>query len=76
MEIFRSLSPNISQREKDGAAYAYFVRAVGENRHPNVRFLDCADLMPLPNPCDNTTKDHFTLQHTTEFDTFTKLCLS
>ena len=62
----------ISQRDRDDAAYASFVRAVGENRQPSVRFPDGADLMPLSNSHDVSSTDHFTLQHTTDFDTLAK----
>ena len=37
----------VSQRDKDDASYASFVRSVGENRQPNVRFPDGTDLISL-----------------------------
>lgn len=40
---------------------------------PNARFPDGADLTPLTNCCDNTTTDHFTLHHTTDFGTSTNI---
>lgn len=58
----------ISQRDKNDAAYSAFVKDVGEDKVPNERFPDGSELMPLSNAYNTSTSDHFTLQHTTEFD--------
>ena len=62
----------VSQRDKDDASYASFVRSVDENRQPNVRFPDGTDLISLSNCNDDNTADHVTLQYTTDFEELSK----
>ena len=56
-----------SQRDKEDAQYASFVRAVGEDTQPVVHMSN-GDMVSLSNTDDHSTTDYFTLKYTTEFE--------
>ena len=56
-----------SQRDKEDKQYASFVRAVGGNRPPTIHMSN-GDMVALSNASDKSTTDHFTLEHTTNFE--------
>lgn len=58
----------VSQRDKGDAAYASYVRTIGENRQTNSTFPDGSKLAPLSNRNEQNSNDQFDIQYTTDFD--------